>query len=200
MKNFISELICTRISHDLIGNIGATSNAVELMEDGDMDILEDVKNILKTSSFNLLARMKFFRLTFGLDNKNLEDIPLVKQIAKDYLSSLGSDTSSITLDFSIETPSYIKSALTLLMICADLIIRDGSIKIFNQSNQIFATVSKQQRLSIDKIAKIDAIINGNTDYIDANSAPLAFLIEKHGNKSIKIFDNEDNYCINLTME
>lgn len=200
MKNFISELICTRISHDLIGNIGATSNAVELMEDGDMDILEDVKNILKTSSFNLLARMKFFRLTFGLDNKNLEDIPLVKQIAKDYLSSLGSDTSSITLDFSIETPSYIKSALTLLMICADLIIRDGSIKIFNQSNQIFATVSKQQRLSIDKIAKINAIINGNTDYIDANSAPLAFLIEKHGNKSIKIFDNEDNYCINLTME
>lgn len=200
MKNFISELICTRISHDLIGNIGATSNAVELMEDGDMDILEDVKNILKTSSFNLLARMKFFRLTFGLDNKNLEDIPLVKQIAKDYLSSLGSDTSSITLDFSIETPSYIKSALTLLMICADLIIRDGSIKIFNQSNQIFATVSKQQRLSIDKIAKIDAIINGNTDYIDANSAPLAFLIEKHGNKSIKIFDNEENYCINLTME
>lgn len=200
MKNFISELICTRISHDLIGNIGATSNAVELMEDGDMDILEDVKNILKTSSFNLLARMKFFRLTFGLDNKNLEDIPLVKQIANDYLSSLGSDTSSITLDFSIETPSYIKSALTLLMICADLIIRDGSIKIFNQSNQIFATVSKQQRLSIDKIAKIDAIINGNTDYIDANSAPLAFLIEKHGNKSIKIFDNEDNYCINLTME
>ena len=200
MKNFISELICTRISHDLIGNIGATSNAVELMEDGDMDILEDVKNILKTSSFNLLARMKFFRLTFGLDNKNLEDIPLVKQIANDYLSSLGSYTSSITLDFSIETPSYIKSALTLLMICADLIIRDGSIKIFNQSNQIFATVSKQQRLSIDKIAKIDAIINGNTDYIDANSAPLAFLIEKHGNKSIKIFDNEDNYCINLTME
>lgn len=200
MKNFISELICTRISHDLIGNIGATSNAVELMEDGDLDILEDVKNILKTSSFNLLSRMKFFRLTFGLDNKNLEDITLVKQIANDYLSSLGSNTSSITLDFSIDNPYYIKSALTLLMICADLLIRDGHIKIFNQNNQIFATISKQHRLSLDKISKIEAIINGNTDYIDANSAPLALLMQKHGNTSIKISDNEENYCLNLSME
>lgn len=33
----LSEIICTRISHDLIGNIGAVSNAVELLEDGDMD-------------------------------------------------------------------------------------------------------------------------------------------------------------------
>lgn len=36
----ISELVCTRISHDLIGNIGAVSNAVELLEEGDMDFMD----------------------------------------------------------------------------------------------------------------------------------------------------------------
>ena len=32
---FISEVIATRLSHDLIGNIGAVSNAVELLNEGD---------------------------------------------------------------------------------------------------------------------------------------------------------------------
>lgn len=56
----ISELVCTRISHDLIGNIGAVSNAVELLEEGDMDFMDDIRSILKVSSGVLTARLKFF--------------------------------------------------------------------------------------------------------------------------------------------
>ena len=74
----ISELICTRISHDLIGNIGAVSNAVELLEEGDMDFLDDIKSILKVSSTVLSARQKFFRMAFGLHNANLENMELVQ--------------------------------------------------------------------------------------------------------------------------
>ena len=40
----LSQIICTRISHDLIGNIGAVSNAVELLEEGDMDFMDDIKS------------------------------------------------------------------------------------------------------------------------------------------------------------
>ena len=64
MKNLVSELICTRISHDIIGNIGAVSNASELLEEGDIEFLDDIKSILKTSAFNLSSRMKFFRMAF----------------------------------------------------------------------------------------------------------------------------------------
>ena len=32
-KTELSELICTRISHDLIGSIGAVSSALELIEE-----------------------------------------------------------------------------------------------------------------------------------------------------------------------
>ena len=33
--NKVCELVCTRLSHDIIGNIGAVANAVELLEEGD---------------------------------------------------------------------------------------------------------------------------------------------------------------------
>lgn len=68
----LAELICTRISHDVIGNVGAVANAVELLEEGDMDFLDDIRSILKISSSVLSARLKFFRLAFGLTNANLD--------------------------------------------------------------------------------------------------------------------------------
>ena len=40
-KQKILETVCTRMSHDLIGNIGAVANAVELLEEGDMDFIDD---------------------------------------------------------------------------------------------------------------------------------------------------------------
>lgn len=86
----LAELICTRISHDVIGNVGAVSNAVELLEEGDMDFLDDIRSILKVSSSVLSARLKFFRLAFGLSNANLEDFGQAKvRLAENYLKTLG---------------------------------------------------------------------------------------------------------------
>ncbi|MBO7556555.1 MAG: hypothetical protein J6T72_04090, partial [Alphaproteobacteria bacterium] len=66
----ISELVCTRISHDLIGNIGAFSNAMELLEDDDNDItfINESHQMLKNISSVLSSRLKFFRLVFGITN------------------------------------------------------------------------------------------------------------------------------------
>ena len=60
----ITELVCTRISHDLIGNIGAFSNAMELLEDDDNDaeFVKDTHSMLKVISSVLSARLKFFRM------------------------------------------------------------------------------------------------------------------------------------------
>lgn len=85
----LSEIICTRISHDLIGNIGAVSNAVELLEDGDMDFLDDIKSILNVSSHVLSARMKFFRMAFGLDSSNLENAEMIVKTCEEYVQTIG---------------------------------------------------------------------------------------------------------------
>ena len=43
---YISEIMATRLSHDLIGNIGAGANAAALLNEGDEDDREDMSNIV----------------------------------------------------------------------------------------------------------------------------------------------------------
>ena len=111
MQNIVTELVCTRLSHDIIGNIGAVANAVELLEEGDLDFMDDIKSILKNSSSTLASRLKFFRMAFGLDNANLEDNNLVKTIAQDYLHTIGNKDFPINLQFNIASPLMKKNAL-----------------------------------------------------------------------------------------
>ena len=117
-NDLVCELICTRLSHDIIGNIGAVANAVELLEEGDMDFIDDIKSILNVSSKTLSARLKFFRLTFGLNNANLENKETVVKTVQDYLDMFEEsyefdDTIKDIVDFIKENFQDILSILPL---------------------------------------------------------------------------------------
>ena len=77
-KTELSELICTRISHDLIGSIGAVSSALELIEEDSGQLDEDTKSILQTGTNTLISRKKFFRVAFGTDTKKMQIADLEK--------------------------------------------------------------------------------------------------------------------------
>ena len=87
----ITELVCTRVSHDLIGNIGALGNAVELLEDGDNDFLPEIKSMLKISFGVLSARLKFFRMAFGRTNAYLQNPKIFRQSCADYIKTFNPD-------------------------------------------------------------------------------------------------------------
>ena len=114
----ISELICTRISHDLIGNIGAFANAVELLEDEDDDFIDEIKNTLKTSSEVLTARLKFFRMAFGLTNANLENIETVKKVTEDYLQTLNLN-HPVKADIKIINSPFNRAVMLACMCAAE---------------------------------------------------------------------------------
>ena len=125
----LSELICTRISHDVIGNVGAVANAVELLEDGDMDFLDDIRSILKVSSTVLSARLKFFRLAFGLTNANLENCETVRTAITAYLQTVGSQNHPIALEFALGNARFSRQAMVAAMIAADTMVKGGSIEV-----------------------------------------------------------------------
>ena len=173
--DYLTQLICTRISHDLIGNIGAVANAVELLEEGDMDFLDDIRSILKVSSGVLSARMKFFRMAFGLSNSNLTDIPTVAATILAYLKTLGNKEYPIELDLELHTSDYTREAMLITMILADTIIKGGSIEAREINGNFAAIVHSQFPLAKEKIQGIKQVLNGEIPEQQAVYAPVVYL-------------------------
>lgn len=62
-KPNLSELIASRICHDLISPVGAIANGVELLE-----MTQEISaetDLIKGSALNASARVRFFRIAFG---------------------------------------------------------------------------------------------------------------------------------------
>lgn len=171
----ISELVCTRISHDLIGNIGSISNALELMED-DSEEIEDLKPILEESSQTLIARLKFFRLAFGLKNAAPKDIEEMKQIAEKYLKTVGGNRAGIEVKWDIWSISLYKIVYLSLMALADVVIRGGKIVAKQEAEGLFFEISSEFKLSLAKLADIEKTIKGeNVTENPALMAPIVYL-------------------------
>ncbi|MBR1604748.1 MAG: hypothetical protein IJ660_01410 [Alphaproteobacteria bacterium] len=175
LKKNVTELVCTRISHDLIGNVGAVGNAVELLEEGDMDFLEDINGILSVSSKVLASRLKFFRMAFGLSNNNLQDIALVAETAQAYLQTIGNADYPITLTLELHSEKYARVALLVIMILADVIIKGGTIEAREIDDGFAAVIHSQSSLSSEKMKQIKAILADEIAETQAQYAPVVYL-------------------------
>ena len=160
-RTLVSELICTRMSHDIIGNIGAVSNALELLEEGDVEFLEDICSILKTSSMVMSARLKFFRMAFGLGNANTEDVLGVCQVVADYLKTVGGKNYPTEADIKIEDASFSRVSMLAAMILSDVMAKGGKIEIVQNGNKLEAR-AKSVAFSAERVQDILDII-GNKD-------------------------------------
>ncbi len=197
----IAEIISTRISHDLIGNIGAVGNAVELLEEGDMDFLDDIKSILKISSGVLNSRMKFFRMAFGLDNSNIEDEEQVNKISQFYIKTIGSGANNgINLTMNLAGKKLYREAMLTAMILVDTIIRGGEITISCVSNQLEAKLRSERELSAEKIATIQKIWENIYPENKAIYAAAIYLNERVKSRSYKIAQKEaEGFELNIQI-
>lgn len=153
----LAEMISTRISHDLIGNIGALASALELMKENNDQLDDDTRSIIKTASQTLKARQTFFRIAFGLDTKNV-DVAELKEICENYLLTVGSRMYPLTLEFSGISSGVAKFLCLSIMIGAEVCIRGGNIHIAVNKNNMTINVSSEHDLSASKIAVYQNIL------------------------------------------
>ena len=196
----LAELICTRISHDVIGNVGAVSNAVELLEEGDMDFIDDIRSILKVSSTVLSARLKFFRMAFGLNNSNLEDFATIQTTTENYLKTLGSQNHPISLALELHTPRFSRLAMLAIMILADTLIKGGQIEAREVGDKLAVIINTSASLSTEKIKNIKLVLAGNKPENNiAQYAPVFYMQTLLANQNRHVTLIEDP-TLGLIME
>ncbi len=61
----ISELLCSKICHDLISPVGAINNGMELLTDTSSGMQDDAMSLVGASSRQAAQRLEYFRLAFG---------------------------------------------------------------------------------------------------------------------------------------
>lgn len=197
MKNvYVSEIIATRLSHDLIGNIGAVANAVELLNEDEEDDKEDIYNILNFSSTVLSRRLKFFRLCFGLSNSAPKDLDDLKKIISDYLLTLGNPNFPITLDFNISSSQTYKIVMPAVMMMADTIIKGGSLKVEQKEHGIHITAVSDVPLNTNKLEQIDMVIAGKEVSENPSSfAPLYYLLSYLAESNVPVNRKENTLIV-----
>lgn len=189
----LSQIICTRISHDLIGNIGAVSNAVELLEEGDMDFMDDIKSILQVSSEVLSSRLKFFRMAYGLDNSNISNQEIIKEVSEKYLKSIGNQKDyPVKLNMSLQNAdSYGRMSMLGIMVMSDIIIKGGEITV-SAADKLKIRLVSPNALSSERKMNILSINQGTLPENLAQYAPMICLqtIAEEKGKNIQFRETE----------
>lgn len=79
-----SQIVCSRLCHDLISPAGAVSSGLELLE-SDSTANTELVDLIKRSSFNLNYRLVFYRATLGAsDSVSLQTSAGLLKIIKDF--------------------------------------------------------------------------------------------------------------------
>jgi hypothetical protein len=152
------------------------ANAVEIMEENDVEFLEDMKSILSLSSSVLASRLKFFRNAFGLSNVNFGDFATVNAIIADYLKTIGNSNFPIEFAMRIQDQRFVKAAMLCSMIWADLLIRGGRIIIAQEEgDKLTARVTEQSKVADEKFNHVKEILSGSFENLSAQNAPVYYL-------------------------
>ena len=169
----ISELVCTRISHDLVGSIGTISNALEMWEDDPEDALS-LKPLLENSAQTLSSRMKFFRIAFGLKNAAPKEMQDIISVIDHYLLTIGNTKTPIVMRCHVQNVSYYKILALTVMALADTFVRGGEIKASETEESLTFEAVSDFELSTSKLENMKNALEGKIS--SENPALLAPVI------------------------
>ena len=150
----LSAMLCARICHDLISPVGALGTAIEILDDpANVDMHDDAMALVRTSSRQAAAKLKFLRLAFGAAGSAPGVIPMseVMTLSNDMFADSKPD-----LVWNIESIGIDKDQarilLNLIMLAVQAAPRGGTVTISHQSHgegDNFELVSEGPKARLD---------------------------------------------------
>jgi len=131
----VVQLLSSRLCHDLVGPAGAVHNGIELFEEMGPGEGVGALKVVATSGEQLLARLSFFRMAFGLGGLSGKTPPLAE--ARD-LAQAFLEGGRITLNWPLEIGANmvqtisgpaVKLLLNVILVAIDVLPRGGVLTI-----------------------------------------------------------------------
>jgi len=159
----LSALLCARICHDLISPVGALGTAIEILDDpSNTDMHEDAMALVRTSSRQAAAKLKFLRLAFGAGGSAPGVIAASEII--DLSNAMYADAKP-DLVWDLQTDGVEKDRtrilLNLVMLAVQAAPRGGTVTITRRGTPEaaeFKLVSEGPKVRLD--AAVDRALSG----------------------------------------
>jgi len=150
----LSALLCARICHDLISPVGALGTAIEILDDpANVDMHGDAMALVRTSSRQASAKLKFLRIALGAGGSAPGVIPTaeVQALSNDMFADSKPD-----LVWQIDTDGIDKNrariVMNLIMLAIQAAPRGGTVTISRTGNgegASFSLVSTGSKVRLD---------------------------------------------------
>jgi len=127
----LSALLCARICHDLISPVGALSTAIEILDDeSNADMHADALDLVRNSSKQANAKLKFLRLAFGAGGSapGIIGVAEIQSLANDMFAQ-GKATLVWQLGGDGIEKSQARLLLNMVMIGVQAVPRGGEVII-----------------------------------------------------------------------
>ncbi|MEX0694181.1 MAG: histidine phosphotransferase family protein, partial [Rhodospirillales bacterium] len=127
-----SQLVCSRLCHDLAGAAGAVNAGLEILAElGDLD--DSAMQLATNSGLELTRRLAFYRVAFGAGGAGSggAEVAVLRKLANDFL-----DQSNVKLNWpaAADEPKGIdpvmgKLLLNLILIASECLPRGGRLDV-----------------------------------------------------------------------
>jgi len=125
----LAALLCARVCHDLISPVGALSTAIEILDDeSNADMHADALDLIRNSSKQANAKLKFLRLAFGAGGSapGIIGAQELQSLANDMFATGKAELTWDMLDAGIDK-NQARLLLNMVMIGVQAIPRGGEV-------------------------------------------------------------------------
>ena len=189
-----ASLLCSRLCHDLLSPVGALNNGIELLADEhDPEMRARCLELLSESARASANKLKFFRLAFGAAGGFADEVDTRE--ARVAIEGLFGGDGRIQLGWMIDDPTMSKSALNLVLIAGDALVRGGRLDVGAErhGNGLDIVVRAEgTRIVLDPELK-QVLIGQTSEDAIAPRAAAAWLVHclvKDGGGEVQVMDGE----------
>ncbi|MCZ6604509.1 MAG: histidine phosphotransferase family protein [Alphaproteobacteria bacterium] len=198
----MTELVCSRLCHDIISPVGAISNGLELMSEFGNSKDADAMALVVSSAHQAVAKLSFFRMAYGQAGTRQTGMSFDE--AANMLEPVVA-SPRVTLDWPTEqrpqsplpAPGTIKLCLNLGLLAVEALPRGGTLRVTvtPQDNRILFSIlaaAPDARLTDEFVGALTGTVAiRDLTPRTAQGALTRYLAERLGTK-VTMSSNEGN--------